>query len=62
MAEVKFEKKFWITVKMLKGKWILFWNSTVIAKVQVYKLFFRCEIELPVCKITVNVYIPCEEI
>ena len=47
---------------MLKGKWILFWNSTVIAKVQVYKLFFRCEIELPVCKITVNVYIPCEEI
>ena len=41
IAEVKFERKFLITVKMLDGKWILFWNSTVITKVQVYiKLFF----------------------
>ena len=40
IAKVKFERKFLITVKMLQGKWILFWNSTVITNVQVHELFF----------------------
>ena len=53
IAEVKFEKKFLITVKMLKGRWILFWNSTVITKVRVYIWqFFKYEIQL--FKITAN--------
>lgn len=55
IAEVKFGKKFSITVKMLMGKWILFWNSTVITKVGVkVKPFFKYEIQL--CKITANMY------
>ena len=59
IAGVKFERKFLITVKMVKGKWILFWNSTVITKVQVC-YFFKYKIQL--FRITANMYIPCEGI